>query len=478
MAHINVCSIRNKIDELRCLQLSCKFEVLAITETHLDKSIPSTSLKIDGMKMLRFDRLDRKGGGCILYFAEYLNATHRRDLSIKGLEAIWLQVKFPQTTVLSSVIYRPPDAKNFFNLISIPLEKAWLKSSSIFLLGDFNCDLSSFNIPQNRIADSSTIAPTINSSKLISIFDMSNMQNVINEPTRVTPTTSSLIDLIVTTRKDLVTSSAAVPLGLSDHNLIYATLRLKNKRPPPTIIKTRDYKKLDKMVFHRDISTAPFDVGSVFDDPDDRLWAWQTLFLDICNDHVPYKEVKIRSQSAPWITNEIRYKRNKRFKVFKEAISTKRADKWSVYKKIRNEVISDIRKAKASYFNNMFNEVKDTGAYWNLIKKATNQNIKNKIGPLKRDDGTLALINKDKADLFNFYFSRIGENLASALPDPEISHVNDQGSVCVREVPTISEVNLTQHNVRREIKELKTNKSTGPDNIADNRKRSTYDFRS
>ena len=79
----------------------------------------------------------------------------------------------------------------------------------------------------------------------------------------------------------------------------------------------------------------------------------------------------------------------KRFKVFKEAILTKRADKWSQYKKIRNEVISDIRKAKASYFSNMFNEVKDAGAYWNLIKKATNQNIKHKIGPLKRDDGTL-----------------------------------------------------------------------------------------
>ena len=74
--------------------------------------------------MLRFDRLDRKGGGCILYFAEYLKATHRRDLSIEGLEAIWLQVKFPPSTVLFSVIYRPPDAKNFFDVISIPLEKA------------------------------------------------------------------------------------------------------------------------------------------------------------------------------------------------------------------------------------------------------------------------------------------------------------------------------------------------------------------
>ena len=31
VAHLNICSLRNKIDELRCLQLLCKFEVLAIT---------------------------------------------------------------------------------------------------------------------------------------------------------------------------------------------------------------------------------------------------------------------------------------------------------------------------------------------------------------------------------------------------------------------------------------------------------------
>ena len=58
------------------------------------------------------------------------------------------------------------------------------------------------------------------------------------------------------------------------------------------------------------------------------------------------------------------------------------------------------------------------------------------------------------------------KSILSASLDPEISQVNDQGSVCVREIPAISEVNLTQHNVRREIKELKTNKSTGPDNIS------------
>ena len=45
----------------------------------------------------------------------------------------------------------------------------------------------------------------------------------------------------------------------------------------------------------------------------------------------------------------------------------------------------------------MFNEVKTTGAHWNLIKKATNPKVRKTIGPLKRDDDTLALADPEKA---------------------------------------------------------------------------------
>lgn len=55
--------------------------------------------------------------------AEHLQATHRKDLFIKGLEAIWLQVKFPSTSVLFSVMYRQPDDNEFFNLLRCSLEK-------------------------------------------------------------------------------------------------------------------------------------------------------------------------------------------------------------------------------------------------------------------------------------------------------------------------------------------------------------------
>ena len=76
MAHLNVFSVRNKIDELRCLQLLCRFELIAITGTHLDKTVRDEALQIEGMKLLRLDRKGRKGGGCKLYYNEHLQATH------------------------------------------------------------------------------------------------------------------------------------------------------------------------------------------------------------------------------------------------------------------------------------------------------------------------------------------------------------------------------------------------------------------
>ena len=90
-------------------------------------------------------------------------------------------------------------------------------------------------------------------------------------------------------------------------------MRLKNKRPPPKYVKTRNYKKLNLDNFRRDMETAPFHIASICEDPDDVLWAWQSLFVNICDEHAPWKEVKIRSRSTPWIANEIRHKINKRY---------------------------------------------------------------------------------------------------------------------------------------------------------------------
>ena len=48
------------------------------------------------------------------------------------------------------------------------------------------------------------------------------LKQVITEPTRITPSSSSLIDLIFTNQPDLVSFSGVSHVGISDHSLIYA----------------------------------------------------------------------------------------------------------------------------------------------------------------------------------------------------------------------------------------------------------------
>ena len=51
--------------------------------------------------------------------------------------------------------------------------------------------------------------------------------------------------------------------------LVYASLTIKVKRPPPKIINARTYSKFNTNYFRKDIEEAPWSVCFIFDDPDD-----------------------------------------------------------------------------------------------------------------------------------------------------------------------------------------------------------------
>ena len=142
------------------------------------------------------------------------------------------------------------------------------------------------------------------------------MQNVVNEPTWVTLTTQSLIDLIVTTKVSLVGKSGALSLRLSDHCLTYATLKLNSKRPPPKIIRIRNFKHFNDKDFKTDIERIPFHMTTVFEDKHHSLWAWEQLFSSVCDQHAPHRVLKARSVSSPCINKQIKLKMNRRFKLF------------------------------------------------------------------------------------------------------------------------------------------------------------------
>ena len=76
-------------------------------------------------------------------------------------------------------------------------------------------------------------------------------------------------------------------------------------RDQPKIITIRNFNKFNERNFQSDIARAPFQVCEVFDDPTDVYYAWNLLFTELCNEHAPLKQIKVRSNSLPWVTKEI-----------------------------------------------------------------------------------------------------------------------------------------------------------------------------
>lgn len=81
------------------------------------------------------------------------------------------------------------------------------------------------------------------------------------------------------------------------------------------------------------------------------MFSGHGTLCSVCDFHAPVKRVRIRSQSLSWMDNSIRWKMNLRYKLFKTAICNKDQNIYARYKRVRNEITSELRKAKSRYFN-------------------------------------------------------------------------------------------------------------------------------
>ena len=74
-----------------------------------------------------------------------------------------------------------------------------------------------------------------NTQDVLNITDIYNLKQLITEPTRITPLSSTLIDVIFTNLPDNTTCSGVSHIGISDHSLIY--VRVYRKISSPYVIK-------------------------------------------------------------------------------------------------------------------------------------------------------------------------------------------------------------------------------------------------
>ena len=127
------------------------------------------------------------------------------------------------------VFYRPPNQANFMELIVKSFSLLDLKDIEIYLLGDFNINLlQNGNYISNRkvMAVSQGAVHTL-INKYQEFCQIFSVKQLIIYPTRVTCNTSSLIDHILTNSSEKIFQSGIIDCGMSDHQLIFCTRKVK-----------------------------------------------------------------------------------------------------------------------------------------------------------------------------------------------------------------------------------------------------------
>ena len=62
------------------------------------------------------------------------------------------------------------------------------------------------------------------------------------------------------------------------------------------------------------LEQAPWSLCSIFDDINDCVWVWESLYRDIIKEEIPERKAEVRRKSLPWVTTDIRNLMNKRYK--------------------------------------------------------------------------------------------------------------------------------------------------------------------
>ena len=197
-------------------------------------------------------------------------------MSTNGFHQLWLNVQVKNMkSVLVCAVYRPPDLS--FDCFDADLSPnsvtASLLNKPIYIIGDLNCNLLKPNIPE--------------SVSLMNFCRMFSLNQMVSSPNRVTDSTATLLDVIITSNLNKIREVRIIGSSVSDHDLVYAILQLKKQRPKPVYITTRCFKHYHDQTkaFYADIEQAPWSVLDVFDDVNDKLFAFNELFCDIVDRH-------------------------------------------------------------------------------------------------------------------------------------------------------------------------------------------------
>ena len=421
---LNINSIPKNLDvfELQFLNnLNYNFDILGFVETKLTKDIEHL-YKLNSYNQYTNNNT-RNSGGLALYCHSRLEVVVRKDLTVKTacMETLFVEIVSGGKNRIVGLIYRRPNTNkiNFINGLEEIIEKVSTENKLIYLSGDFNLNL----------LKKDTCLQTKN---LINLFNSNNYVSLINKPSRITNHSTTIIDQIWSNDYRNILRNGLFYDFTSDHFPVFSIfknslIKNNNNNTEKETITYRSFTDENILKFKNDLQIIDWNDRLNGNDTIEKFDNFILLFSDLFDQNFPKltKVIRKRPNNKPYINQEIKLLIKEKEKM------QKKYAKYPItygeqYKKFRNLVTNEIRKAKHTYFKNKLNsssgDTKNTWKVINQILKPNNEIDKNKVNSFINPSDQQEKITDDKmiCEMFNNYYVNAGKNLSNNIIDNNI----------------------------------------------------------
>ncbi|MCG8045232.1 MAG: reverse transcriptase domain-containing protein [Candidatus Thiodiazotropha endolucinida] len=443
IAHSNINGIRNKLEHIEA-ELD-EHDVLCISETKLNDSIETKALELNGYTIAaRKDRNINNGGGLLIYTKRNIALKRRTDLEVDNIENIWIEIHSLKTKFLLGHFYRPPNSTvDYWDNFENNIERASDQNCDMIIVGDLNHDI---------------LSKTISNSHLLRIMSKFNLENLIHEPTRITDTSQTCLDLIITNHTSIINNTEVLPPFQSDHSTIAAEITSKTYKTQSFKKTIWKYEEADIPAIENNLNAIDWSFIQNHENIDFINEKFTSTILGVAEKSIPQVKFTIRPNDKPWMTSSIRKHMRQRNRLYTKAKTKNSTYHWHNYKNKRNEVVQLVREAKRNYMTSLQSTLSDPNLPSRKWFKIANDitKLKNKANPPPPllSNAQVNIHPLDKAQVLNEHFANISKTENEPILPQDLNHPKN-----------LSALNITEQDVKDQLHILNEAKPGGSDEL-------------
>lgn len=187
--------------------------LILVSEARVTDDVLDCEIEIEGYRTLRCDSSSRHTGGVVIYVRRDCQFRVHKVLTIDRLSwCLFVKLKLGSEVLLVGCLYRSPSSgiREFFNYFENWAEDVFDSQNRCILVGDFNLDLLKVGVT--------------NVDYFKAYISSIGVEQVITRPTRITDSSETLIDYVLTNIFNVNHNVHDTP-KITDHNVISLSVR-------------------------------------------------------------------------------------------------------------------------------------------------------------------------------------------------------------------------------------------------------------